>query len=150
MNTAIDIQIKQMYEKAFYDIIDEAVNSDKPDYEWILRLYSEIKGRLMKYIKPESKVYKKLDEEFDISLFKQMIENNVFNADSMVKLVNTTYYWIKFLGAPVRDDEVEKSKERVLTSESTKIVSTFVKESNQCIDYIEEDIINYIQLTKKE
>ena len=32
----IENQIKEMYEKVFYEIIDETVSSDNPDYVWII------------------------------------------------------------------------------------------------------------------
>ena len=147
MNT-IDEQIKEMYNKVFYEIIDETVSSDKPDYVWILKLYSEIKERLIKFIKKDSKVYKQIDEEFDIELFKQMIENGVFDNNSLIKLINTAFYWVKFLGAPIRDKATDESKDRVLTSEPSKIISTFIREINMCIDYIDEDIIKFIKETK--
>ena len=102
----------------------------------------------MKFIKKDSKVYKQIDEEFDIELFQQMIENDVFDNNSLIKLINTAFYWVKFLGAPVRDKNVEESKNRVLTSDPSKVISTFIKEINICIDYIDEDIINFIKETK--
>ena len=144
----IENQIKEMYEKVFYEIIDETVSSDNPDYVWIIKLYTEIKERLLKFIKKDSKVYKQIDEEFDIELFQQMIENDVFDNNSLIKLINTAFYWVKFLGAPVRDKNVEESKNRVLTSDPSKVISTFIKEINICIDYIDEDIINFIKETK--
>ena len=52
---SIKNQIQEMYEKAFYDVIDENVNSDKPDYDWIVNLYTEIKNRLLRYVKKDSK-----------------------------------------------------------------------------------------------
>lgn len=145
---ALENQIKEMYEKSFYDIIDETISSDKPDCEWIIKLYSEIKGRLIKFIKPQSKVYKQIDTEFDVEFFRHMLENNVFDNNSLLKLVNLTFYWIKFLGAPARDKLVDDAKLKVLHAESSKIVSTFIREVNLCIDYIDEDIINYIKETK--
>ena len=144
----LENQIKEMYEKAFYDIIDETVNSDSPDYKWIITLYGEIKERLIKFIKKDSKVYKRIDDEFDIDLFKQMIENDVFDSNSLLKLIDNTFYWVKFLGAPIRDQNADDAKKRVLEADPQKIVSTFIKEVNLCIDYIYEDIINFINTSK--
>ena len=141
----IEEQIKEMYEKAFFDIIDETVNSDKPDYDWIVNLYNEIKNRLIKYVKKNSKTYELLDEQFDIELFRQMIENDAFNMDSLLKLVNTTFYWIEKLQAPQRDEEVKKSKERIFQASKDKMVSTFVKEANRCIDFLDLDFENFIK-----
>jgi len=141
----VEQQIKEMYQKAFYDSIDDNINSAKPDYEWIVRLYEEIKNRLIKYIKKESNVYKEIDSQFDTELFKQMIENDVFNMDSFTKLLNSTYYWIEKLQAPERDSFTKESKNRILNAENNKLVSTFIKEVNLCIDLLDEDFTNFIQ-----
>ena len=39
----MESQIKDVYYKAFFDAIDETINSKEPDFEWITRLYNEIK-----------------------------------------------------------------------------------------------------------
>ena len=138
---ALDNQIRDMYTKVFYEIIDETINSKQPDFEWIVSLYTEIKNRLIKFIKKDCKVYKQIDEAFDIELFKQMIEN---------KLVNTTFYWITQLQAPIRDEDTEKAKQRVLTSVPEKMVSTYIKEVNYRLDILEEDMMVYINREKEK
>ena len=145
---ALEKQIKDMYTKVFYESIDDTINSEKPDYDWIVSLYGEIKGRLIKFIKKDSSVYKQIDSQFDIELFRQMIENDIFNTEDLMKLINTTFELIKFLGAPSRDELADQAKTRIFSSEPNKIVSTFIKEVNMCIDYIDEDIINFIKETK--
>ena len=139
----ISIQIEQQMKKAFFDLIDENVNSDKPDYDWITNLYSEIMNRLTSFLKNNPKNYKLLQDEFDIELFRQMISNDVFDQMSMLKLVNNTYGWIQKLQAPARDSETNESKNRVLNSEPTKMISTFLKEIHVCIDNIEKDLIEF-------
>lgn len=141
-------QIRETYYKAFYDRIDETVASKKADYEWILRLYVEIKLRLLRYVKKDSKTFKSIDESFDIKLFEQMIINDVFDKESMLKLVNNTFYWVGQLQAPYRDIELEESKQRVLLSREENRVSTFVKEVNENLDKLDEDMKKY--LTKKK
>ena len=136
----ISIQIEQQMKNAFFDLIDENVNSDKPDYEWITNLYEELLNRLALFLKKNSNNYKLLQDEFDVELFRQMISNDVFDQDSMLKLVNNTFGWIYKLQAPVRDQETDDAKKRVLSSEPSKMISTFLKEIHICIDNIETDI----------
>jgi len=145
----IDGQIRETYNKVFYEIIDETVNSKQPDYDWIVRLYAEIKHRLIKFIKVDSKVYKQIDDDFDVELFKQMIMNDVFNAESLFKLVNNTFNWVKKLQAPIRDESTENAKQRVLTSQPEKMVSTFIKEVNMCIDILDKDMFDYANKQQK-
>lgn len=146
----IDGQIRETYNKVFYEIIDETVNSKEPDYDWIVRLYAEIKHRLIKFIKVDSKVYKQIDDDFDIELFKQMIMNDVFNAESLFKLVNNTFNWVKKLQAPIRDESTESAKQRVLKSQPEKMVSTFIKEVNMCIDILDKDMFDYANKQQKQ
>ena len=136
----ISIQIEQQMKNAFFDLIDENVNSDKPDYEWITNLYEELLNRLALFLKKNSNYYKLLQDEFDVELFRQMISNDVFDQDSMLKLVNNTFGWIYKLQAPARDQETDDAKKRVLSSEPSKMISTFLKEIHICIDNIETDI----------
>jgi hypothetical protein len=141
----IEKQIHENFIKAFYDSIDETVNSKKPDNEWITRLYEEIKTRLLIYLKKGSKTYKGIDESFDVDLFKQMITNDVFDSESMIKLINNTFYWIEQIQAPIRDEFSKEAKEIVLSSEPNKIVSTFLKEVYKCLEYLDEDMYNYFE-----
>ena len=136
----IEIQIKEQMRKSFFDLIDSSVNSEKPDYEWITNLYNEIRDRLSKYLKKDGKTFKQIQEDFDIELFKQMIVMDVFDLNSMLKLVNNTFNWIFKLQAPVRDEETKISKNKVLTSEPNKMISTFIKEAHICLDNIDEDM----------
>jgi hypothetical protein len=138
----MEIQIRNTFYKAFSDKINDTVNSDTPDFDWIILLYKEIKERLIQYVKKDSKVYERIDEAFDVVLFEQMIRNNAFDEKSMLSLITVTYYWIYNLQAPIRDEETDKSKERVLKSEPSERISTFIIEVNRCIDNIDTDLKN--------
>lgn len=138
----IEKQIDHQMRKAFFDIINQNINSDNPDHDWLVRLYMEVKQRLLNILKKGSKLYLQLDEDFDVELFKQMIENKVFNQDSAIKLINNTYYWVHTLQAPIRDEMLIESKNRVFTSKSDEIISVFLKEIHLLIDQLYEDIKN--------
>ncbi len=140
----IEEQIKEQMNKAYFDIIDQTVNSETPDYEWLKNLYIEIRDRLCFFIKKESKVYKQIHNEFDVELFYQMITNDVFDAKSMYSLVECTFKWIENLQAPIRDESTLEAKNRVFKSESKKMISTFLKEVHICINNIEEDLQSYL------
>ena len=44
----IEKQIKEQMKKAFFDLIDSTVNSEKPDYVWITNLYTELRDHISK------------------------------------------------------------------------------------------------------
>ena len=88
-------QIEETMKRAFYDLIEVNTNPANPDYDWIVSLYKEIKMMLMRFLKKDSAVYNEIDKSFDVELFEQMIRADVFSPESMYKLIETTYYWIK-------------------------------------------------------
>ena len=140
--TTIEEQIETAMKNAFFELIDDNVNSKEPDFKWITRLYEEIKIKLLSFLPNKNgKSYIQLDTDFDVVLFSQMIENDVFNQESMLKLINNTFDWILKLEAPIRDKDTIEAKNRVLCSEPTKIISTYLKEVHTCIEQIENDII---------
>lgn len=141
----IENQIRENMKKAFFDLIDDTVNSNKPDYDWIVKLYSEMIDRLLSFVKKDGKTYLQIKNSFDIELFKQMIENDVFDFNSMLKLINNMFYWIETLQAPVRDESTREAKQRILSSEPNKIISTFLKEVHTCIDNIENDLRKFLE-----
>ena len=144
---AIERHLNEQLSKTFFDLIDENVNSDNPNLEWITQLYIDIRDRLLKYLNPESKMYKELSAEFDVELFKQMIENNVFDIDSLVNLISNTFNWVLRLEAPVRNISTREAKTRVLNSKPEKMISTFIREIHISLNQIDEDTETYEYIT---
>ena len=56
----------------------------------------------------------RIRNDFDVELFKQMVEHGAFDGNSMLGLVNTTFGWIKKLHCPFRDEEADAAKARVM------------------------------------
>jgi hypothetical protein len=145
-------QIKENFQKAFYNLLEIKVNESPPDYEWITRLFEEIKDRLVFFIKKDSPIRKDIEDRLDTELFDQMIKNNAFNGEDFYKLINYVFDLCLQLGSPARDKETNEKKNEVLTLMTNggtfaQIVPLFIKNSNQCIDKIYEDFAN---LTKNK
>ena len=96
----------------------------------------------MRYIKKGTDTYRIIDDQFDEKLFEQMITNDVFDKQSMIALINGSFNMVLRLEAPERDKATLESRQRVFDSEPEKIVSTFIREINQCLDLIDVDFIN--------
>lgn len=130
----IDRELKLLNIK-IYDI-----DTDDPrNLNYLLMVYTEIKNRLMTYSRYNSTLYKQIDDAFDIKLFQQMIEYKVFNRDSFEKLVNTVFFWLKQLSAPIRDNEIDKTKENILNAE-THIIEIFIIKTFTYLDILDCDI----------
>lgn len=145
----MEAQIIKNYEKAFKNLIAENLNSDKPDYNWITELYSEIKTRLQKLVQPTNKLYQEMEENLDPVLFRQMLEYKVFSSQDFEKLLNFVFKMCLQLGSPGRDADVLEIKKRIndmYQSGSTfhQIVGEFIFEINKIIDWIYQDIQNLV------
>ena len=66
-----------------------------------------------------------------------MIENNVFDINSLVSLVSNTFQWVLKLEAPVRNSSTKEARTRVLNSKPEKMISTFIREIHVCLDQIQ-------------
>jgi len=138
-------QIEDNFKKAFFDLLKQKVAENPPDYDWITKLYTEIQVKLKKLLKPTNPLYKEIEEHMDIQLFDQMIRNNAFNGVDFYNLINYVFELIKKLGSPARDNLANSKKEEILNimkngGKFSDIVPIFIKNANECIDFIYTDI----------
>ena len=138
-------QMNTQFKKAFFDLLEEKVRQEPPDYDWITRLYEEIRTRLASLLREGSVVRKEIENSMDVELFRQMIENKAFGGTELYNLINLVFEWCKKLGSPARDNEVDKFKFQVLglmknNGTFAQIVPLFIKNANECIDNIYKDL----------
>ena len=145
----INQQIDEVMRKAFYDLLEQKVASEPPDYEWLVRLYTEMRDRLCSLLKETSLVRREIMESMDPEFFNQLLRDNVFNYEDFYKLMQYVFHKCKQLGSPERDSETDSKLKEITdfinSGNATfgTIVPMFVKNANQCIDKIYEDIKNF-------
>ena len=142
---SLNKQLNTQFKKAFFDLLEDKVRQEPPDYDWITRLYAEIRTRLSSLLRDGSVVRKEIEESMDVELFRQMIENKAFGGTELYNLINLVFEWCKKLGSPARDNEVDKFKFQVLglmknNGTFAQIVPLFIKNANECIDNIYKDL----------
>ena len=142
---SLNQQMDTQFKKAFFDLLEEKVREEPPDYDWITRLYEEIRTRLSSLLRENSKTRKEIEDSMDVELFRQMIENKAFGAVELYNLINHVFELCKKLGSPARDNEVDKFKFQVLglmknNGTFAQIVPLFIKNANECIDNIYKDL----------
>lgn len=138
-------KIITQYKKSFYDLIEEKTCSDTPDYDWLIELYSEIREKLIYFLKKDSPLRKEIEESFDVELFSQMIKNNAFKANDLYNLINYTFEKFLQLGSPARDKDVKKMRDdlfSLMKDNATfgKIVSNYLKYSHMCLENFYDDM----------
>jgi hypothetical protein len=144
----INNQIKDNFLKAFYDLLEIKVASNPPDYEWIVRLFEEIKDRLVFFLKKDSTFRNEIEEKLDTQLFDQMIRNNAFNGTDFYNLINYVFELCITLGSPARDQETTNYKNEVISLMQNNgtfatIVPLFIKNAHLCIDNIYNDFQSF-------
>ncbi len=150
----LERQIRTQYERAFFDLLYERVSSDPPDYDWLVRLYTEIRDKLCKLVKADSVLGRDMKEKLDPEFFEQLIKNNVFDGKSMYGLIMYSFEKCLELGSPARDEETKEARDEVIAMAQSEegtfanIVPLYIKNINTCIDTIYKDIHNLLNNTK--
>lgn len=84
--------------------------------------------------------------DFDVPLFKQMVENGAFQGNSMLGLVNTTFDWIKRLHCPKRDEEADAAKAIIMTCTTMEeVIPKYIGQVTKCLDYMDEDMAEFMK-----
>lgn len=143
--------IESQLRKAYFDLIEERVNSTPPDYDWLVKLYSEIVKKITVFLKINSPIRVKIEDNMDVELFSQMIKNNAFNSTDMIQLVKYTFDTLMLLGSPGRDNDIIEMKTNILDlikkPDSTfgEVVSLYLKNAHIGIDNYHRDFENSIK-----
>ena len=101
----LEQQVKETYKRAFFDLLEERVGSNPPDYDWLTRLYGEIRTKLISLLRQGSSLRGEIEESMDLELFKQMISNAAFNPEDFYGLIRFVFEKCKQLQSPARDVE---------------------------------------------
>ena len=139
-------QVRETYKRAFFDLLQEKVAANPPDFEWLTRLYGEIRTKLISLLREGSQLRLEIEQSMDCDFFKQLISNNVFSPEDFYTLIRYVFEKCKQLGSPARDAETDaKLKEIVDFVDSgdatfATLVPMFIKNANECLDTVYEDI----------
>jgi len=140
-------QIENTYKEVWINLLHEKVKQNPPDYEWIVRLYKEIRHKLTYFLKHNSTMRNSIEESLDVELFDQMIRNGAFQGPEFYNLVNYIFDTTLKLGSPARDIDVKNLRNEILTALSNKatfaeLVPLFFKNANIAIDWVHKDLFN--------
>jgi len=142
----IEQEVRNTYKKAFFNLLEKKVSSDPPDYDWLTRLYDEIREKLVVLLKEGSNLRNEIEESMDVALFKQMISNKAFDPADLSKLIYYVFTKCKQLCAPARDGETDAQLKEIVdhmeSGEATfsTIVPMFIRNTHVCLDRIYDDI----------
>lgn len=107
--TELEKQIKEVMQRAFWDILSEQLASDPPVYTQALQLFTEIKAMLYSCLLPQhEKLKEKIEGVLDLEVIQQQIDAGVLEFD---KYAGYILQLMGMLCAPVRDDALAALKQ---------------------------------------
>ena len=139
-------QVRETYKRAFFDLLQEKVAANPPDFEWLTRLYGEIRTKLISLLREGSQLRLEIEESIDCDFFKQLISNNVFSPEDFYTLIRYVFEKCKQLGSPARDAETDAKLKEIIdfvdSGDATfaTLGPMFIKNANECLDTVYEDI----------
>ena len=149
-------QVKDTYKRAFFDLLEQKVATNPPDYEWLTRLYGEIRTKLISLLREGSQLRNEIEESMDCDFFKQLISHNVFSPENFYALIRYVFEKCKQLGSPARDTETDAKLQEIVdfvdSGDATfaTLVPLFIKNANECLDTIYEDVQALSERFKKK
>jgi len=149
-------QVKETYKRAFFDLLEEKVGASPPDYEWLTRLYGEIRSKLIALLREGSQLRVEIEETMDCDFFNQLISNNVFSPENFYATIRYVFAKCKQLGSPGRDAETDAKLQEIVDfvdsgeATFTTLVPLFIKNANECLDTIYEDVKALSERFKKK
>ena len=105
-------------------------------------ILDEIKHRLKSLIPNRHDIHEDIDTNIDVSLYKQMIDNNAFEGSDFMKLIEYLVTQIKQYIAPVHDKEIEEWIHHLYDNIYDKYSKT--------LPSFFEKYYNYLEITEKE
>jgi len=98
--------VKEMMQKAFWDVLKEELNQNPPEYSRALVLLEEIKDWLLSLLLPhQTKTQTEIKEKLDIELIRQQVEKGTLDMHSYSQYIIGL---MARLCAPGRDDKIRE------------------------------------------
>ncbi|XP_037087619.1 LOW QUALITY PROTEIN: T-complex protein 11-like protein 1 [Pollicipes pollicipes] len=105
-DTSLLGRVKQMTHKAFWDILQQQLEADPPDFSQALSLLTEVKQTLLSLLLPQHTSLKKaVEEKLDEAVIKQQAESGTLDFHEYSGYVLSV---MSRICAPVRDDKIRE------------------------------------------
>jgi len=105
---SVESTVKEIMQRAFWDILKEQLEADPPVYDQAMVLLTEVKSMLLTLLLPQhGKLKEKIDEVLDTDLIQQQIDANTLEFE---KYAGYILGMMGMLCAPVRDEKIAELK----------------------------------------
>ncbi|GAB4844762.1 hypothetical protein Ancab_038151 [Ancistrocladus abbreviatus] len=110
--STVKSKVKETMEKAFWDGIVESVNREQPDFNWVLKLMTEVRDELCE-MSPNS-WRQEIVDAIDIDILSQVLKCGKLDMNYLGKILEFALLTLQKLSAPVDDDEMKATHQKLL------------------------------------
>ena len=112
--------IKETMYNAYWNILENELNSKPPVYTQLLNILTEICDMFCEFVPNRPDIQQEIKDRIDIDLIKNMVEHSAFDDENLYKLTTYIISLIKKFQPPVMDEEVEEWERGMLHIMSQK------------------------------
>jgi len=132
----VERQVKEVMQRAFWDLLGEQLTAEPPVYTQALTLLEEIKTMLFSILMPQhERLREKIDGILDLEVIQQQIDNNCLDFAQYASYILGV---MGMLCAPVRDDQLASLK----TMGGGEVVALF-KGIMELLEQMKLDMANF-------
>ncbi|CAG7717199.1 unnamed protein product [Allacma fusca] len=101
---SMESRIQQQMKRAFWDLLEEQLNADSPNYSQALSIFEEMKTMLLSLLMPHNhSMRKRINEVLDVDLIRQQVQNDALEFPKYAEFIVSI---LSQLCAPSRDEEI--------------------------------------------
>jgi len=132
---SLETEVKKIVHKAFWDLLEEQLKEDPPNFQQAISLLTEIKEGILGLLVPQQKrLIESINGKLDVELVSQQAENGVLDfQDYATYVINV----LAQLCAPVRDEEIAAL--RAMSSDVVPLFQGIMK----TLDHMKLDMANF-------
>jgi len=141
----VKTQLMEQYQLAFSDLLRENLESETPDWDWVKRLYEELRGRICNLTPNRVDIYEDIHDKMDSEIFYSMISNGAFDGTNLQSLITFVFSRIRELEAPAKNVDTDAKLQEILelfqpaNATIATIVPEFIQAANERLDDVYND-----------
>ena len=141
----VKTQLMEQYQLAFSDLLRENLESETPDWDWVKRLYEELRGRICNLTPNRMDIHADIHDKMDSEIFYSMISNGAFDGTNLQSLITFVFSRIRELEAPAKNVDTDAKLQEILelfqpaNATIATIVPVFIQAANERLDDVYTD-----------
>lgn len=105
-------KVKETMEKAFWDVVEDSMRGDMPDYSYLVSLVKEVKEALQELAPTGWK--EEISENINLEILTQLLASGSQDRQYLGQILQYSLNKLRKLSSPAKEDEMKKSHDKLL------------------------------------